>query len=299
MDLLLIVLPAFMIFGAGYIGQKILKLHIKSISTMALYLLTPFLTLDTFYSNQLNMDYFYMFLFSIMHTVILIGMTYMIGKAIKADKAHMSAIYLGSVFPNSGNYGAPVVLFAFGAVAFDYAVVLMVIHALIINSIGIFIASYGSEKSTGMKDAFLSIVKMPVLYGLILGICLQALPFELPPTMIEGVHLVGAATIPVVMLLLGMQLAEIKPQKFEWKYVNTVILMKMIIAPLIAVFLVSYMPVDHLIKVVFILLAAMPVAANTTMLAVQFDVEPDLTSFTTLITTLISLITIPLTLFLL
>ena len=56
------------------------------------------------------------------------------------------------------------------------------------------------------------------------------------------------------------------------------------------------MPVNDMIKNVYILLAAMPIAANTTLLAVQFNVKPDLTSFTTLVTTLLSLVTIPLTL---
>ena len=74
-------------------------------------------------------------------------------------------------------------------------------------------------------------------------------------------------------------------------------MIRMVISPLIAVLLVSFMPVNDLIKSVFILLAAMPIAANTTLMAVQFNVKPDFTSFTTLVTTLLSLITIPLTLY--
>jgi len=299
MDLLMIVLPAFLIFGAGYIGQKLLKLDIKSISAMALYLMTPFLALDTFYSNKLNMDYFYMFLFTTLLVIILAVITLIIGSVIHAGRSHMSAMLLGTVFPNSGNYGAPVVLFAFGAVAFDYAIIIMVIHAFLMNSIGIFIASYGSEKSSTIKEAAMRVVKMPVLYGAVIGVVLQLLHINLPPTIMDGIHLVGSATIPTVMLILGMQLAEIKRQKFQLKYIYTINLIRMVASPVIAVLLVFIMPVGDTIKSVFILLAAMPVAANTTMLAVQFDVEPDLVSFTTLITTLISLFTIPFTLYLL
>lgn len=298
-DLLLIVLPAFIIFGAGYIGQKLLKLDIKSVSTMALYLMLPFLTFDTFYSNELNMEYLYMFLLSILLTILLIIITFIIGKMIKADKAHMSAIMLGTVFPNSGNYGAPIALFAFGATAFNYAIIIMIIHSLIQTTIGIFIASYGSERSTTIKEALMNVVKMPVLYGVVLGILFQLLHIELPPTIIEGVSLLGAASIPTVMLILGMQLTEIKSQKFDYKYINAVTGIRMIISPLAAVLLVSFFPINDLLKNVFILLAAMPVAVNTTILAVQFDTKPNFVSFTTLITTLVSLLTIPLTLYLL
>ncbi|WP_338453099.1 AEC family transporter [Niallia oryzisoli] len=297
MDLLLIVLPAFLIFGTGFIGQKLLKLNVKSISTMSLYLMLPFLTFDTFYTNELNIEYFYMFLFSLLLVLIIIGITNLFGKWMKSDKSELSALQLGTIFPNSGNYGAPVALFAFGTAGFDYAVIIMVIHALLINTIGIFIASYGSGRSTTIKDAFKSVVKMPVIYGVILGIIFQLAHIELPPTILDGINLVGSASIPTVMLILGMQLAEIKSAKFDLKYVNSVTIIRMILSPIIAVILVSFMPVNDLIHKVFILLAAMPIAANTTMLAVQFNVKPDLLSFTTLVTTLISLLTIPITIF--
>jgi predicted permease len=295
-DLLLIVLPAFLIFGAGFIGQKLLKLDIKSISTMSLYLMLPFLTFDTFYSNQLNVEYFYMFLFTCLLAFIMMTLTVLFGFFIKADKTQMSAMLLGTIFPNSGNYGAPVAMFAFGAMGFQYAVIFMVIHAFLMNTIGIFIASYGSEKTTSIKDSFMRVIKMPVLYGFLFGVLFQLLNIELPSTIQDSISLVGSASIPTVMLILGMQLAEIKPQKFELKYVNTVTIFRMLISPLLAVVLVNFMPVNDMIKNVYILLAAMPIAANTTLLAVQFNVKPDLTSFTTLVTTLLSLVTIPLTL---
>ena len=295
-DLLLIVLPAFLIFGAGFIGQKLLKLDIKSISTMSLYLMLPFLTFDTFYSNELNVEYFYMFLFTFLLALIMTTLTVLFGFFIKADKTQMSAMLLGTIFPNSGNYGAPVAMFAFGAIGFQYAVIFMVIHAFLMNTIGIFIASYGSEKTTSIKDSLMRVIKMPVLYGFLFGVLFQLLHIELPSTIQDGISLVGSASIPTVMLILGMQLAEIKPQKFELKYVNTVTIFRMLISPLLAVVLVNFMPVNDMIKNVYILLAAMPIAANTTLLAVQFNVKPDLTSFTTLVTTLLSLVTIPLTL---
>jgi malate permease and related proteins len=299
MELLLIVVPAFLIFTTGFIGQKALKFDIKSISKLSLYLLLPFLTFDTFYTNQLNADYFYMFVFTVILTIMLVGFTFLTGKLLKVDRPHMSALQLGSIFPNSGNYGAPVALFAFGAMAFDYAIIIMVIHAFLINSVGIFLASLGGANSTGLKGALIRLTRMPVMYGAVLGVIFQIANIPLPSTIIDGISMVGSASIPVVMLILGMQLAEIKPQKFNIKYVSSITLLRMVISPLLALVLVQIMPVSELIKHVFILLAAMPVAANTTMLAVQFDCKPDLISFTTLVTTLISLISIPFVLYLL
>src|SRR5699024_2923043 len=87
-----------------------------------------------------------------------------------------------------------------------------------------------------------------------------ALTDRLTHTIIDGISMLGAGSIPTVMLILDMKLAEIRRQKFEYKYINTVTIIRMVISPLVAVVLVSFFPVNDLLKNVFILLAAMPVA---------------------------------------
>lgn len=99
------------------------------------------------------------------------------------------------------------------------------------------------------------------------------------------------------MLVLGMQLAVISRKKVAYRYVAAVSVIRIIISPLLAVGILYFLPVNDTVKQVAIILAAMPTAANTTMLALQFNTEPDLVSFTTLVTTLISIISIPLVLF--
>lgn len=289
----MIVLPVFLVFGIGYISQKLLNMDIKSISAMALYILLPILTFDTFYRNELTVDYLYLFIFSIIITIILIGITVLAGWLMKSTKEDISAILLGALFPNSGNYGAPVMLFALGAVAFDYAIVLMVLHGFIISTVGIFIASFGGGATISVKDAIISIFRIPVIYGAIAGVFFQLVNITIDEKLMEIIQMTGNASIPVVMLILGMQLAQIKKENFELRNINAVVIIRMIISPVVAMILVMFMPVDETMKMVFIILNAMPVAANSTMLAVQFNVKPNLVSFSTLVTTLLSLLTIP------
>jgi predicted permease len=52
------------------------------------------------------------------------------------SKTQVSVMLLGTIFPNSGNYGAPVAMFAFGATGFQYAVIFMVIHAFLMKRLG-------------------------------------------------------------------------------------------------------------------------------------------------------------------
>lgn len=293
----MIVLPAFLIFLTGYIGQKWIGFDIKSISMAALYLMSPFLAFRTFYANELTMEYVYITVFCLILSFALIIVVLITGFFMKATRQKMSAMILGGVFMNSGNYGAPVVLFAFGAAGFDYAVIIMVFQAFLMNTIGLFAASFGGEEETSLQQSLRRVARMPVLHGAILGVVLQLLNVHIPPTFMDAISLVADASIPTVMLVLGMQLAVIATKRVAYKYVNAVAVIRMIVSPLLAVAIVSFIPVNDLLKDVMILLAAMPAAANTTMFAIQYGTEPDLVSFTTLITTLLSIVTIPLVLF--
>ena len=297
MNLILIILPVFIIFFIGYIGQKLIGFDIKSISTAALYLMSPFLAFRTFYANELTMDYFYIILFSLILTVVLLIVVWITALSMKATRQQLSAMILGGVFMNSGNYGAPVVLFAFGAVAFDYAVIMMVFQSLLMNTVGIFFASIGGNEKATLGQSVQRVIRMPLIYAAFLGVGLQLASLTIPKPLMEGISLVADASIPTVMLVLGMQLAAISRKRVAYRYVSAVTVIRMVLSPLIAAGILYFMPVNDLLKTVIILQAAMPAAANTTMFALQFGTEPDLVSFTTFITTLISIITIPIVLF--
>ncbi len=295
----MIILPVFIIFFIGYMGQKLIGFDIKSISTAALYLMSPFLAFRTFYENELTMDYLYIVLFSLLLTAVLLAIVWTTARTMNATRPQLSAMILGGVFMNSGNYGAPVVLFAFGAAGFDYAVVMMVFQSLLMNTIGILFASIGGEEKATLRQSLQRVIRMPLIYAAVLGVGLQLLAVTVPKTLIEGISLVADASIPTVMLVLGMQLAAIARKKVAYRYVSAVTVIRMVLSPLIAASILYFMPINDLLKAVMIVQSAMPAAANTTMFALQFGTEPDLVSFTTFITTLISIVTIPLVLFLL
>jgi len=293
----MIILPVFLIFFIGYIGQKVFGFDIKSISTVALYLMSPFLAFRTFYSNELTMDYFYIVFFSLALTLILLIIVWITSYFMNATKSERSAMILGGVFMNSGNYGAPVVLFAFGSIGFDYAVIMMVFQSLLMNTVGIFFASMGGERNATLRESIKRVIRMPLIHAAVIGVAFQLLGVTVPQTLTEGISLIADASIPTVMLVLGMQLAVITRKKVIYKYVSAVVIIRMLASPIIAIILLYFMPINDLLKSVIIIQSAMPAAANTTMFAIQFGTEPDLVSFTTLVTTIISIATIPIVLF--
>ncbi|MGE7835468.1 AEC family transporter [Viridibacillus arvi] len=297
MSLFLIILPVLIVFSIGFIGQKCIGFDIKSISTAALYLMSPFLAFRTFYTTPLTKDYLYIAIFAITLTVVLFLCTWAISTLLKASRSEFSAMILGAVFMNSGNYGAPVVLFALGAAGFDIAVIIMVLQSLLMNSLGIFFASIGGSQKATIQQSIQKVLRMPLIYAALAGITLEFYHITIPKTVMDGVSLVAEASIPTVMLVLGMQLAAISAKKVDYRLVSVVSIIRIILSPILAAVILSFMPLSSLIKTVLIIQSAMPAAANTTMIALQFDTEPDLVSFTTFVTTIISIVSIPVVLY--
>lgn len=259
--------------------------------------MSPFLAFRTFYTNELTIDYFYIVVACVILIVGLLCIVWIVSIMMKTTRPQFAAMILSAAFPNSGNYGAPVVLFALGTTGFDYAVIVMVLHGLFINTFGIFFASLGGGEKATWKQSLQRVIRMPLIYAASLGIILQLINATVPKAIMDGVSLVADASIPTVMLVLGMQLAVISRKKVAYRYVSASIIIRMFLSPVIAALIVYFMPLNSLIKAVFIIQAAMPTAANTTMLALQFDTEPDLVSFTTFMTTIISILTIPIVLY--
>lgn len=297
MELLFVIIPVLLVFVTGFIGQRILKFDIKNISTLTLYVMSPVLAFRTFYQTPLNKDYMYIALFAVLLCLFLFIVTFIVTKIIRTDRSESSAMMLGAVFMNSGNYGAPVALFAFGQEGFHIAVIIMVIHSLFMNTLGIFFASIGSSDSPSLKESLRSVYKMPVLWGAIAGLALQLAHIPIHYSIMNGVDLISDASIPVVMLILGMQLAVISRKRVNYTAMGATTFIRIVLSPLIATAILACMPLPTMVKSVLILQAAMPAAANTTMLALQFNTKPDLVSFTTLVTTIISIVSIPIVLF--
>ncbi len=184
--------------------------------------MSPFLAFRTFYSNELTMDYFYIALFSLLLTIILLLVVWITAISMKATRSQLSAMILGGVFMNSGNYGAPVVLFAFGAVGFDYAVIMMVFQSLLMNTVGIFFASMGGEEKSTLRQSAQRVIRMPLIYAAFFR---YRTPTSFSPysNRSHGSHQPRCrCIIPTVMLVLGMQLAAISRKRVAYRYVSAV-----------------------------------------------------------------------------
>ena len=287
--LISVILPIMLIFSVGFAAQKAFKLDIKSISTMALYLLFPPLVFRTFYDNPFSLNYLYIILYTVALTAILILIIKAIAWWKKIPDEKQNALILAVGFMNNGNYGIPLVLFAYGVGGLDYIIALMIFHTIVQVTVG---GYYASKGKTSFKSIIGNIGKMPMMHAVYLGMIWGAFSLPMHESIYGAISLVADAAVPIVMLALGMQLAEIKVKDIEWKLVSLGTFLRLVASPVIAFFIVWHMPVDLLLKKIMILAAATPTATVSSMLAIQYDCQPQLVASINLITTILSIGTI-------
>lgn len=284
-----VVLPVLIVFAAGFGLQKWKRLNIRSVSTVAIYIFVPCLVFKTLVEKDLDLRYINIIVFSLILLIILIAAAKLAAWILGYSKATESGMILSTVFMNSGNYGAPVILFAFGEAGFSYAILFFVLQSIIMNFFGVYYAARGSA---GVKAAVRTVMTMPATYALIVGLLVKVFDAPVPKHLLSMIDLLAAAAIPVVMAGLGMQLAEIRVSKFEWGKLTYGVLVRLVLSPLIAWAIVSVLPISPLLSKVLIVLSAMPSAGTATMYAVQFDAEPQLVSSVCLFTTVGSILSL-------
>ena len=113
------------------------------------------------------------------------------------------------MFSNGGNYGLPVVSFAFGEEALSYGTVFFLTGSVLTNTVGAFLAAAGRRS---LRTAALSVLKMPAIYGIAAAMFVIATGIDMPTPLLRPITMLSDAALPLMILVLGMQLERALPR---------------------------------------------------------------------------------------
>jgi predicted permease len=289
-------LPIVLISGSGFLLGKYLHIEPRSFGRVIFYILYPVLVLDLLMRNQLS-------LVSILKTsgfaacVLLVSgiLTFLVGRLFKLERPVLAAVLLTSVFANSGNYGLPLISFAFGQDALAFASIYYITTALLFNTVGVLIASMGR---LNFKEALLGMLKVPTIYAILLALIIVRVGWKFPAPLERTVSLLSAGAIPSMLILLGLEL-----QRAQWskniKAVTISNIMRIIIGPLIGWSLSLLFRLNGPARQAGITDASLPAAVMTTILATEYNLEPSLVTAIVFTSTILSPLTLTPVLFLL
>ena len=284
------IVPVFIAIGLGYILERRLKIEIKSVSRTIFYALTPCLVFSSLVKSTVSGGEFWRIAsFEVLITLVVALVAWGVARVLRFDRAMESAFLLATIFVNAGNYGLSVNQLAFGDEALTRAVIYFVVSSLLINTSGVYLASRGKARA---GEALLNVLKVPIVYAVFLAVLVKLINLNVTGSPVfKAVEMVGQGAVPLMLLLLGMQLAKTPPAQ-RMKTAGLATLIRLAVAPAIAWPLASLLGLTGPALQACVVEASMPTAVTTAVLAIEFDARPEFVTSVIFLSTLVSPITL-------
>ena len=191
--------------------------------------------------------------------------------------------------PNTGNMGIPICLFAYGSLGMGVAAAISSLVVLLHFTANIFLAS----KKFDIKI----ILKSPSTYAVIIAVAFLSFDLEMPKFVLNTVMLLGYAMIVLILMSLGVSLTQMKVFSLKSSLISSV--GRVIIGPIIGFILIKIFNLSGYAAGVLLIQSAMPSAILTYLIASMYSPKKIVDNISSMIvvSTLMSLITIPIIVF--
>lgn len=289
-------LPILLLSGAGFTLGKLLPVDSRTIGRVVFYIFAPMLVFNLLVHNDIRLaEAATVVAFTALVILIMGAITLVLGALMKFERPVLMAVLIATMFGNTGNYGLPLVSFAFGENALRYAGLYFATTSILFNTAGILIASLGHMN---FKDAMLGLLRVPTVYGVFLAGLLNGFNIELPVALSRTIDLAAGGSIPMMIVLLGIELSRVQWSN-SLRGVGLSVSLRLLIAPMIALALSPLLGMQGSVWQAGVTQAAMPAAVNTTILAAEYKLDSSLVTAIVFIGTLLSPLTLtPLLVFL-
>ncbi len=192
--------------------------------------------------------------------------------------------YLGPVmFPNEGNMGLPLCLFAFGEQGLALGLAIFMLVSLVHFSLGIVLVSGGSF--------FEQLVTNPVIYSLVAAGMMVFFDIHLPEWVYKSLHLLGSFTIPLMLITLGVSLASLRITQVGKS--SLLALMRLGVGVGVGALVCWWFELEGVQRGVVMLQAMMPTAVFNYLFAHRYNRQPEVIAGMVVISTFLAFVTLP------
>lgn len=196
------------------------------------------------------------------------------------------------MFSNIGFMGIPVLNGIYGKEAILYITIFIIPFNILVYTYGIFLVTKNME---GRKEKFQ--IKKIFNIGVIAcfaAILIFATGIKLPDFAVASIDYLGVVTTPLSMIAIGISLGQTKLKAvFSDIHLYKLAVLKLLLIPVVTAFILKPFVVNEVVLGVTVLLAGMPIANITALLASEYNLDIDLPTRGIVLTTLLSLVTLP------
>lgn len=286
------VLTALMCMGIFLRKKHIITDEVsKGMTNILMSVALPCLIISSFnikFTKDMARSSINMIIYSVVIHIMLVAVSSLI--FMRREDRQKSILKFSMIFSNCGFVGYPIAQALYGSIGVFYTSIFTIPQNILVWSYGV--AMFSGEKGLkSVKDSF----KSPPVVAILIGCVIFIFSISIPTPVLNTLKTVGNMTTPVAMFIIGAMLADSKVKEIvSDKKVYIASLMRLIVAPALTAGLLILLKADKQMIEICTILIAMPGAILLGIFAEKYNGDKKAASSSVFMTTVLSLITIPL-----
>ncbi len=288
------VLTLFILIGLGVATEKAHILNdnaVKCCANLVLYLATPCVIISSCAAQEFNREMLMGFLIMAAAALgihlILIAVAHLCFR--DPDVGRRRVFRAATVFSNAGYMALPLQQAILGKEGVFYCAAYIIVFNIILWTYGVVNMS-GDKSQLSVKRLLVN----PGIIGVAVGLSVFLFRIPLPTLVLDAVNHVGSLNTPVPMILVGYYLAQTNiPAALRDRRSYLCYALRLVVMPLIFLAILLLCGVRGNVLTSIMICAATPVATACTMFATRYDCNPLLSVNLVSVTTLFSIVTMP------
>lgn len=297
--------------GFALARMELLDLHTKQkLTKILLYVTTPLMMIDAFYDRMQMLDtqqaessvsVGMLFVYSFGFYILMILLSLILTAVIHPPESDKRLYLFMTIFGNVGFMGFPIVQSVFGTEGLFYAAIVNSVFNIFVYTFGVVLMG-GTDQTSGdtfgkriRQIPWKKLLLTPAVIGTAVGIIIFVFRIPLPAIIADTCGTLGDITSPLAMLVVGANLSGMKLKDvLSNTRMNIYVLLRQIVLPLIFWLVIRLFIKHEVVAPTLLLMSCMPVANTTALFATEYNGNEKLASQGIFLTTLFSLISFPL-----
>jgi hypothetical protein len=285
LTVLQIVAPVFLLAFIGFVWVKRgHEYRVAFVTQLAMSLSVPCLIFVALMKADIDRNVLAVTFIAACVAYLLVTLVFVV--IVKVLRLEIRTYLAPLIFGNTGNLGLPLALFAFGEVGLSYAIIIFAVMAVYSFSFGVWLVSGGGS--------MVKVIKEPLVGATLLGALFLYNGWQTPVWLTNTLELIGQMAIPMMLITLGVALARLRADSFGRAFGLSVV--KVVICTGLAWATGIYFALEPIAVAVLVMQVATPVAVTSYLLAEKYGANSGEVAGLVVVSTLLSIITIPLTL---
>jgi predicted permease len=284
----------FVIMAIGFIAKKVKAVDgsfLRGLSAFMMNIALPFAfiaSLDRSIPRSVLPELGIMALWSFGIHAVEIGFAALAYRSFPTNQRKV--LSFATVFTNCAFMGLPIAQSVGGARGLMFASIYNVAYTVLLYTYGISLFQSKAEPGRWKEVVF-----NPGIIAIVIGLVLWLLPFSLPGFLLDSIGLMAKLQTPLAMFIVGANIANIKLDRISsWKALLSIVVVRLLAMPLAVYALMAATGLRGMAPGIALLLTAMPAGAQTVVIAEKMDGDSTFASEVVFVTTVLSIVSIPL-----